>query len=93
MYHLTREEKESIIHWNETDEPATFETMSPRRIRRLDKLVAEYPDVYKCIGVDEKYKAKTYSVADPDLITFRKPKSKAQIESARANINNINKTR
>ena len=93
MYHLTREERETTATWNMTDEPAIVDTADPRRIRKLDKLVEAYPDIYKCIKSDEKYKAKTYTIANPDLITFRKPKSKAQIESARANINNVNKAR
>lgn len=92
MYHLTREERETVILFNMTDEPATIDTGDPRRIRQLDKLVEAYPDIYKCIKVDERYKEKTYTV-DPKYISFRKPKSKAQIESARANINNVNKAR
>ena len=55
---LTRYEKETIINFNAGDQTATLYTRDPAIIRKIDALVIEYPDTYKCIGetdIDKTY--------------------------------------
>ena len=84
MYRLAREEMESTVNWCATDPNATIDTADPSMIRKLDRLVEQYPDVYKCTRVDSTCHAKMYSLP-VRFIRFRKPVSTAQREAARLN--------
>lgn len=43
--HLTNEERETIILFNEADKTATCDTCNPSLIRKLDKLCLEYEEI------------------------------------------------
>ena len=89
MTKLSRYEQETIINYNAGEEMATVYTREPVVIRRLDALVIEFPDVYKCIA--ETDIDKTYEIPK-SFISYRKPRilSEAQREQARKRMNAIN---
>ena len=80
---------ETIINFNAQDQMATLYTRDPAVIRKVDALVIEYPDIYKCIG--EKDIDKTYSMPK-SVVTYRKPRriSEEQREAARERIMKLN---
>lgn len=75
-------EQETTIVWDEEEQIAHIYAASPVTLRKLDKLVAEFPDVYKCVWVDKDESAKKYEVTKR-LIRFGKPASEAVREAAR----------
>ena len=79
---LTRYEQETIINFNAGDQTATLYTRDPAIIRKVDSLVIEYPDTFKCIG--ETDIDKTYEMPK-SVVTYRKPRrlSEEQREAAR----------
>lgn len=77
MHKLTRAERETTIRWDALDRIASIDSADPVTIRKLDKLVAQYPDTYRCIRVDDVYHAKRYEVP-AKYIRFGKPASDAQ---------------
>ena len=87
---LTRYEKETIISFNAGDQIATVYTRDPAVMRKVDALVIEYPDTYKCIGETEI--DKTYSMPK-SRISYRKPRriSEAKRQQAREAMKKINK--
>ena len=68
---LTRYEQETIINYNAEDKTATLYTRDPAVMRRIDALVTEYPDIFKCI--DETDIDKTYEMPK-SAVTYRKPR-------------------
>ena len=84
MYQLTREEQETTINWCAADSTANIDTADPSMIRKLDRLVEEYPGIYKCTRVDTTCLAKMYSVP-ARFIRFGKPASAARQEASRRN--------
>ena len=55
---LTRYEQETIINFNAQDQMATLYTRDPVVMRKVDVLVTEYLDIFKCIGetdIDKTY--------------------------------------
>ena len=55
---LTRYEQETIINFNAQDQMATLYTRDPAIMRKVDALVIDYPDTFKCIGetdIDKTY--------------------------------------
>ena len=68
---LTRYEQETIINFNAQDQMATLYTRDPAIIRKIDALVIEYPDTFKCIG--ESDIDKTYEMPK-SAVTYRKPR-------------------
>ena len=44
---LTRLEQETVIVFNAAEDTIEIETFDPVYIRKLDKMCAEFPDVYK----------------------------------------------
>ena len=82
---LTRYEQETIINFNAGDQTATLYTRDPAIIRKIDALVIEYPDTYKCIG--ETDIDKTYEMPK-SFVSYRKPRrlSEEQREAARERI-------
>ena len=87
---LTRYEQETIINYNAEEKTATLYTRDPAVMRKVDALVTDYPDTFKCIG--ETDIDKTYEMPK-SVVTYRKPRnlSKEQREAARERINIINK--
>lgn len=68
---LTRYEQETIINFNAQDQIATLYTRDPAVMRKVDALVIEYPDTFKCIG--ETDIDKTYEMPK-SVVTYRKPR-------------------
>ena len=79
---ITRYEQETIINFNAEEKTATLYTRDPAVIRKVDALVIEYPDIFKCIG--ETDIDKTYEMPK-SVVTYRKPRklSEEQREAAR----------
>ena len=86
---LTRYEQETIINFNAGDQTATVYTRDPAVMRKVDALVIEYPDTFKCIG--ETDIDKTYEMPK-STVTYRKPRrlSDEQRKAARDRISRIN---
>ncbi len=87
---LSRYEQETIVNYNAGEQTATLYTRDKTVMRKLDTLVADFPDTYKLIGQDEV--SKTYSFPK-SYVSYRKPRvvSTEQRERARQNIKNINR--
>ncbi|NSJ46831.1 hypothetical protein G5B26_25520 [Enterocloster clostridioformis] len=86
---LTRYEQETIINFNAQDQMATLYTRDPAVMRKVDALVIEYPDTFKCIG--ETDIDKTYEMPK-SAVTYRKPRrlSEEQREAARNRLKQVN---
>ena len=82
---MTRYEKETFINFNAGDQTATLYTRDPAVMRKVDALVIEYPDAYKCIGATDI--DKTYEMPK-SFVSYRKPRrlSEEQREAARERI-------
>ena len=82
---LTRYEQETIISFNAGEQTATVYTRDPAVMRKVDALVIEYPDTYKCIG--ETDIDKTYEMPK-SFVSYRKPRrlSEEQREAAKERI-------
>ena len=55
---LSRYEQETIINYNAGEKTAWIYTRDPAVIRKLDTLVIEHPDTFKCVGetdIDKAY--------------------------------------
>ena len=70
------------INFNAQDQMATLYTRDPAVIRKVDALVIEFPDAFKCIG--ETDIDKTYEMPK-SAVTYRKPRrlSEEQREAAK----------
>lgn len=68
---LTRYEQETIVNFNAEDKTATLYTRDPAVMRKVDTLVTEYPDTFKCVG--ETDIDKTYEMPK-SAVTYRKPR-------------------
>ena len=88
MYKLIKAEQETIIRWDAEERIAHIDTAHAPMIAKLDKLVAAYPETYKCVFVDSLYKAKKYKVP-ASYIRFGKPASEAQKAAARESMKAI----
>ena len=88
---LSRYEQDSILNYNAGSQTATLYTRDKTVMRKLDTLVAEFPDIYRVTGQDEI--SKTYSFPKAYL-SFRKPRtvSAEQRERARQMMIEKNKT-
>ncbi len=86
---LTRYEQETIINYNADDKNATLYTRDPAVMRKVDALVIDYPETFKCIG--ETDIDKTYEMPK-SAVTYRKPRklSEEQRERARTAMKKIN---
>lgn len=71
MSKLTKYEQETIINFNVGESDAVVFTRDKAVIRKLDSLVNEFPEVYKCVG--ETDIDKTYSMPK-QYISYRKPR-------------------
>lgn len=68
---LSKYEQETIINFNVAESDAVVFTRDKSVIRKLDSLVNEFPEVYKCIG--ETDIDKTYSMPK-QYVSYRKPR-------------------
>ena len=89
MTNLTKYEMETVVNYNAREQTATVYTRDKSVMRRLDRLVADYPDSYKLLSQTEI--DKTYSMPK-SYITYRKPRtvSNEQREQARQRMTKIN---
>ena len=71
MSKLSKYEQETIINFNVAESDAVVFTRDKSVIRKLDSLVNEFPEVYKCIG--ETDIDKTYSMPK-QYVSYRKPR-------------------
>ena len=87
---ITRYEQETIINFNAEDKTATLYTRDPTVMRRVDSLVNDHPNTFKCIG--ETDIDKTYEFPK-SAITYRKPRrlSDEQRKAAGERARNIQK--
>lgn len=88
---LSRYEQETIINCNVAENEASVYTADPAMIRRMDKLVAEFPKMFRTKQVTEV--SKTYLVPK-NYIKIRKPRiiSEVHKEQARENMKLINRS-
>lgn len=86
---LSRYEQETIVSYNAGEQTATIYTRDKAVMRKLDTLVANFPDTYKLVKQDEV--SKTYSFPK-SFVSYRKPRavSMEQRERARQQIKEIN---
>ena len=89
---LSRYEQETIVNYNAGEQTATVYTRDKAVMRKLDTLVADFPDTYSLIGQDEV--SKTYSFPKSH-VSYRKPRKlseeqrkKAQEQMMKINIKN-----
>ena len=78
---LSRYEQESILNYNAGEQTATLYTRDKAVMRKLDTLVADFPDIYKLTGQDEV--SKTYSFPK-SYISYRKPRAVSTEQRERA---------
>ena len=88
---LSKYEQETIINFNVAESDAVVLTRDKAVIRKLDSLVSEFPEVYKCIG--ETDIDKTYSMPKK-YVSYRKlrkmsAKVKAQRKEMMKRINDL----
>ena len=89
MTNLTKCEMETVVNYNAGEQTATVYTRDKSVMRRLDRLVADYPDSYKLLN--QTNIDKTYSM--PKLyVTYRKPRavSDEQREQVRQRMAKLN---
>lgn len=86
---LSRYEQESILNYNAGEQTATLYTRDKAVMRKLDTLVADFPDTYKLTEQDEI--SKTYSFPKSH-VSYRKPRklSVKQRKQAQERMNRIN---
>ena len=90
MSKLARVEQETIILFNVAEPNATVYTRDKAVMRKFDALVAEFPEIYKCIKVTDI--DKTYSMPK-EYVSYRKPRRismerRTQIKEQMKEINN-----
>lgn len=89
MTNLTKYEMETVVNYNAGEQMATVYTRDKSVMRRLDCLVADYPDSYKLLNQTDI--DKTYSMSK-SYITYRKPRvvTDEQREQARQRMAKLN---
>jgi len=90
MSRLTKIEQETVINFNAGEEEAVVYTRDKAVIRKLDSLVTEFPDVYKCIKATDI--DKTYEMPK-SFVSYRKPRrvSDERRQQMRNQMMNFNK--
>ncbi len=69
---LSRYEQETVVNYNAGEQTATLYTRDKAVMRKLDTLVADFPDTCKLTGQDEV--SKTYSFPKSH-VSYRKPRA------------------
>ena len=92
MSKLSKYEQETIINFNVAESDAVVFTRDKSVIRKLDALVNEFPEVYRCIG--ETDIDKTYSMPK-QYVSYRKPRriSDARRKQIQKQMQDINKAK
>ena len=78
---LSRYEQETIVNYNAGEQTATLYTRDKAVMRKLDTLVADFPDTYKLTEQDKV--SKTYSFPKSH-ISYRKPRAVSTEQRERA---------
>ena len=78
---LTRYEQETVLNYNAEEQTATVYTRDKAVMRKLDTLVADFPDTYKLMKQDEV--SKTYSFPK-SYVSYRKPRTVSTEQRERA---------
>ena len=78
---LSRYEQETIVNYNAGEKTAILYTRDKAVMRKLDTLVADFPDTYKLTGQDEV--SKTYSFPKSH-VSYRKPRTVSTEQRERA---------
>ena len=78
---LSRYEQETIVNYNAGEKTATLYTRDKAVMRKLDTLVADFPDTYKLTEQDEV--SKTYSFPKSH-VSYRKPRTVSTEQRERA---------
>jgi len=68
---LSKYEMETIVNYNADDQIATVYTRDKSVMRRLDTLVIEFPEIYRCIKVSDI--DKTYEMPK-SYVSYRRPR-------------------
>lgn len=86
---LSRYEQETIVNYNAGEQTATVYTRDKAVMRKLDTLVADFPDTYSLTEQDEV--SKTYSFPK-SYVSYRKPRklSDEQREQSRQKMFRLN---
>ena len=86
---LSRCEQETIVNYNAGETTATVYTRDRAVMRKLDSLVTEYSEVYRCVGITDI--DKTYEIPK-SYICYRKPRriTEKQRTNARELMKRIN---
>ena len=89
MAGLTKYEMETVVNYNAGEQTATVYTRDKSVMRKLDRLVADYPDIYKLLRQTDN--DKTYSMPK-SYVTYRKPRklNDEQREQARRRMAKLN---
>lgn len=88
MKTISRAEQETVIRWDAEENIAHIDTANPATIRKLDKLVKAYPDIYRCVRIDREYLAKRYTCS-ASFFRIGKPASEAVRAASRAKAKNL----
>ena len=89
---FSRYEQETIINFNAGEDIATLYTRDKAIMRKIDALVIEFPEVYRCIKATEY--DKTYEMPK-SFVSYRKPRklTEEQRKQAKARMNKLNADR
>ena len=68
---LSKYEQETLVNYNAEDQTAVIYTRDRTVMRRLDALVNEFPEVYRCIRVSDI--DKTYEMPKA-YVNYRRPR-------------------
>lgn len=87
---LTKYEQETVINFNVAERDAVVFTRDKATMKKLDALVTEFPEVYKCIA--ETDIDKTYSMPK-QYVSYRKPRKISEVVKMqrRAQMEKMNK--
>jgi hypothetical protein len=87
---LTRYEQETVVNYNAGEENASVYTRDRAVMRKLDALVIEFPEVYRCIKQTDI--DKTYLIPK-SYVSYRKPRrlTAEQREQASERMRTLNK--
>ena len=78
---LSRYEQETVVNYNAGEQTATLYTRDKAVMRKLDTLVADFPDTYKLTEQDKV--SKTYSFPKSH-VSYRKPRVLNEIQREQA---------
>lgn len=79
---LSRAEQETHIDWDAESNIAHIDSVNPSVVRKLKKLHAEFPEIYKLVRRDKVYGGIILQVPKK-YIRFGRPASEQKIEAAK----------